>query len=262
MVTWDADSQRHKELLQWMLSILKMHDIAQAERDSSQWMRVVELAPIIETGSIHYTYGNFDFFRKFARPVKYSEMLNVYAAMVPATKELRFYANCAFFSATGEHTKMSLLPSPCEKGTHTTCLLTLFDEDGVAAGAVHVGSQWTSVLTNAKQEFLALSRTTLSSDIDDPSWDELSQTFLLAQPESRPQVRSKTKRALNFLSQIEAPTWYGLFDRQKYDPLKFWPFYNVLLIVRNAEFAFRLGIGKIHVDAFDPIAVRKHIRLS
>jgi hypothetical protein len=259
-VTWDPDLRRREELLQWMLRVLNVEDIAQAEGDGSQWNRVVGLIPFMEMGTLYYTYG-IDSSRKFSRPVKYSEMINVYAAMMPDTKELRFHASCAFFSITSQHNKKSRVASLCEKGTHTTCLLTIFDEDGIAAGAVHLGSQWTSSLTGVKQEFVALSRTTLVNDVSDPSWDEATQTFLREQPEDRPHVRSKSKPSQTLLSEIKSHTWHGLFDNKKYDPLKFWPFYNVLLIIRNGDSAFRLGIGKIHVDAFDSAAVRRYIRL-
>jgi hypothetical protein len=58
------------------------------------------------------------------------------------------------------------------------------------------------------------------------------------------------------------------FDYARYCPRKYWPLYNVLLVLghyifRNGETPVyqRAGIGKIHVDAFDRIAQRKIVDL-
>jgi hypothetical protein len=102
----------------------------------------------------------------------------------------------------------------------------------------------------------------LSYNIDDPSWDDLSKTFLKEVPNDRQQVNAENSVPKHGLAKIKSPAWKGVFDRQKYDPLKFWPLYNVLLVVREGGLAFRVGIGQIHINAFDPIATRKLIRLS
>ena len=61
------------------------------------------------------------------------------------------------------------------------------------------------------------------------------------------------------------------FDYTRYSPRKYWPLYNVLLVIRdtsNASFRRdrlpvyeRIGIGKIHSDAFDG-AERKILALA
>jgi hypothetical protein len=65
------------------------------------------------------------------------------------------------------------------------------------------------------------------------------------------------------------PTRY--FDYTHYSPRKYWPLYNVLLVQRdtsNRSFRRdrlpvyeRIGIGKVHVDAFDG-AERKILALA
>jgi hypothetical protein len=57
----------------------------------------------------------------------------------------------------------------------------------------------------------------------------------------------------------ESYTWEELvmdlkrkpFDHETYDYMKIWSVYNVMMVAQEGETMTRLGIGKIHVDAFD-----------
>jgi hypothetical protein len=44
---------------------------------------------------------------------------------------------------------------------------------------------------------------------------------------------------------------YHWFDQDKYDAGKVWPLYNVLAVEWVGGVAYRRGVGKVHVDAFD-----------
>jgi len=111
-------------------------------------------------------------------------------------------------------------------------------------------------LPRGQHELLALSRTTLSHHGADPSWDASTKTYLCL-----PQER--TQPALG-----EAEPSYWLQQSTSYfvhvfsDAYKLWPLYNVLLIKWKDGVAHRLGLGKIHIDAFDPAAETKEIILG
>ena len=70
-------------------------------------------------------------------------MLAVLTALQPATDCLRFYARRAFFNLNTQHMKARVTNLPCEQERNDTCLLTVFDDAGIAAGGVLVGSKLT-----------------------------------------------------------------------------------------------------------------------
>ena len=117
-------------------------------------------------------------------------VLVVLTALEPATDCLRFYARRAFFNLTAQHMKATVTDLPCEQERNDTCLLTIFDDAGIAAGGVLVGSKSTPHSMMGKQEFIALSRTTLTHDIDDPSWDPCIREFVTSVPESRAYIEN------------------------------------------------------------------------
>ena len=106
---------------------------------------------------------SFHFSRLIERTV-----LAVLTALQPATNCLRFYVRRAFFNLTAQHMKARVTDLPCKQERNDTCLLTVFDDAGIAAGGVLVGSKSTPHSMMGKQEFIALSRTSLTHDIDDP----------------------------------------------------------------------------------------------
>ena len=267
MVAWDVDSERYDDNLAQWRKVLAPENPATADGPSENWKRVVTIQSIVDSLSINYVdtalppnQANF----------AYPSRRNVEAATLYGSTRLdgilRFRARCCSFALTTEDVlappNTTVLPR--DAGT-----LTVLDQDGRVAGAVQVPPPWVDTVTKEPQEFVALSRTTLTQDPGDPSWDETTQTFLRAAPRDREQVMHQgnlSRRLRDRLHGAEEPgtdtALWRLFDRQQYSALKFWPLYNVLLIRRNGDYAYRLGLGQIHVDALDPIAAEKLILLS
>ncbi|KAJ3533120.1 hypothetical protein NM208_g8130 [Fusarium decemcellulare] len=51
------------------------------------------------------------------------------------------------------------------------------------------------------------------------------------------------------------------FDPRYYSTLRPWPLNEVLLVQRQGDIVYRIGIGYVHCDAWEPLAEEKHIRL-
>jgi hypothetical protein len=52
------------------------------------------------------------------------------------------------------------------------------------------------------------------------------------------------------------------FDPRYYSIWRPWPLYEVLLIKRRGDIAFRIGVGYVHYDAWAKVATKKHVRLQ
>ncbi|MCJ1231415.1 hypothetical protein MMC12_008092 [Toensbergia leucococca] len=109
-----------------------------------------------------------------------------------------------------------------------------------------------------KQEFIALSRTTLTHDIDDPSWDPCTRKFVTSVPERRAYIENNyhAGKVMKYPENIRSTfigsyTWHGLYELQEpYNPHRLWPFYNVLLIERKNGIAYRQGIAGDYVNSY------------
>jgi hypothetical protein len=53
---------------------------------------------------------------------------------------------------------------------------------------------------------------------------------------------------------MDISTFKGLFNTEVYDPKICWCFYNGLVVEDGRNFTSRIGIGKIHIHAFDKVA--------
>jgi hypothetical protein len=196
---------------------------------------------------------------------------NVEATIIYGTTDLndgvlRLRTKCAIFSLAIRNLPPS---SKVNSILHDKSSLIVLDKDGCAAGAIQIPPRWGKTMMKTPQEVIVLSRTTLTQDLDDPSWDHTMETFLLEKPTDRDQVMNEGKKALRLRAHLaggEEPESYmgswNLFDRQKYDAFKFWPLYNVMLIERDGEYAFRRGLGQIHVDALDALPEEKLVLLG
>lgn len=129
-------------------------------------------------------------------------------------------------------------------GRHTTYKLDILDTELNIAGAVFVDQQNVPLLAGKTHSFLALSRATLWKIQEDPAWDEDEKCF-----RSWTHHDSGVKDAHRTLQ--EGDRW-SYFDWKAFNDSIYWPVYNVLLLSKpNGSGAVeRLGIGKIHVDAF------------
>jgi len=186
----------------------------------------------------------------YSRPIFVEEISTIRKAIDPDTGHLRCLAETASFACIHKMSHSQAGDPPAE-----TCTLSLsvLDDQGNRAGTILAASQIRDSLYTQKLEFLALSRTTMAFNATDPSWDTRTKSFLHP-PQERPPLVSRKR--------VVQGQELDIFDRKAFDMYKLWPLYNVLLIEWKEGVAYRLGIGKIHIDAFDPVATRKTIILG
>lgn len=99
-----------------------------------------------------------------------------------------------------------------------------------------------------KYELLKISSTTLTDGEKDPAWNS---------------------GKAQFSGNPGDPAWNGVdmdtssasewFDPEAYDPSVCFCLYNVLVTVVRGSITYRVGIGKIHIHAFDEVAVRDQL---
>ncbi|MCJ1247042.1 hypothetical protein MMC30_004253 [Trapelia coarctata] len=202
----------------------------------------------VDRGVINYKErGTKEDTIRYNRPVSDENISAIRKAIEPGTGHLRFLAQTALFTCL--QTPPSNPPDHPENEPST---LSVLDAHGVHAGTVRT----TSPIPPSRDqtlEFLALSRTTLTHDFTDPSWDHSTQSFLYPPQECPPLVSRK---------RVVSGQELEIFDRAVFDMYKLWPLYNVLLIGWKEGVAYRLGSGKVHVDAFDRVARRKEMVLG
>jgi len=127
----------------------------------------------------------------------------------------------------------------CETGVHEHCELLIFDSDGIRAGIVYVDGNAFQRLRPGVYDFIKLSQTTLAHADSDPAWDDSSRSYA-GQPGGPP---------LNPRPPLDDED--ELFDQTRYDLNICWCLYNVLMIEWQDGVAYRLGIGQVHIHAFD-----------
>jgi hypothetical protein len=133
---------------------------------------------------------------------------------------------------------------------------------------VFVDADIAQTLETSAYEFVALSRTTLYHNDGDPAWDDETNTFLLNEGDRKMPHAGDDTFSAEDLGYRERTRY---FDYTRYSPRKYRPSYNVLLVQRDTSGASfrrdrllvykRIGIGKVHVDAFDG-AERKILALA
>ncbi|KAK0640535.1 hypothetical protein DIS24_g9276 [Lasiodiplodia hormozganensis] len=97
-------------------------------------------------------------------------------------------------------------------------------------------------------EFLKISSTTLAEGEKDPAWRGAKAQFS--------GIPGSPARNLLNMDTSSASEW---FDPAAYDPTVCFCLYNVLVTVTRGEITYRVGIGKIHIHAFDEVAVRDQL---
>jgi hypothetical protein len=131
----------------------------------------------------------------------------------------------------------------CSVTDHFVCHLTILDGNRARAGCVVVDGNTIKNLKPGIFPFVKLSRTTLTHAEDDPSWDSEAQAF--AGKPGDPTVNSDFEKGPNEM-------W---FEGKVFDSSICWCLYNVMMVSwRDDGVGLRLGIGKMHVDAFDAAA--------
>ena len=205
----------------------------------------------------------------------------------PPSNILLISAQTASFLLTEQHSHMrdnlTREKKPCTEDSHELCYLAILDSQGRTAGTIIVGGDVFPSLVGKIHKFVGIARSTLSRMDDDPSWDDASKTFRhwtaqtqkpgVVTPEVDGQVGvPKTKFDWSpdsdedddeeFEKKFVLPN-DDFFDSRYYSERVYWPAINVLLVSEEREGVVeRVGVGKIHVDAFEEVARWEEIRLG
>lgn len=203
---------------------------------------------------------------------------------------LRVTGHTATFLLTEKHSHMrdvhTRQKNPCKEDFHELCYLAILDEKKHTAGTIIVGGDLLSQLVNKTHKFLSIARSTLSRIDDDPSWDSEAKRFkhwTEQSPESRtrnvestspvseePQLGSKFDWSRGededndeAFKRTFRPPNDDFFDNRYFSDRVFWPSVNVLLLSEEKEGVVeRLGVGQIHVEAFESISRREDVLLG
>jgi len=163
----------------------------------------------------------------------------------PASGLLFMRAEVAQMSLSTSHTGRWDEEPSCANGDHrsATCQLWILDDAGKRAGIVYVNGEWLlgkdSATARRGLTFLKLSQQTFSLQDSDPAWDEETRSYkgTAGSPALNPQEPLRPED--------EA------FDQAVYDQNICWCLYNVLLVEWAESIAYRVGIGQVHINAFD-----------
>ena len=160
------------------------------------------------------------------------------------SQQLCFRALCAFFNVESHPYRRKSNYNI----THKIFRLTVLDAWNHIAGYIDIPDPaslpgGTSALSG-RHEFVALSRSTIGEFEPGPDKLEKGQPPIL----KRPQVwGGRETRPLSPSTYINDK---GHFDSRVYSEKRLWCLFNVMMIEWKGNVAYRLAIGRIHVDAF------------
>ncbi|KAJ4301003.1 hypothetical protein N0V90_003092 [Kalmusia sp. IMI 367209] len=211
-------------------------------------------------------------------------------SMLQSSAVLKVTARTATFILTDQHSLLrdshTREKAPCREGHHELCYLAILDDQKRTAGTIIVSGDLLPLLADRKHKFLGLSRSTLSRIDDDPSWDPDTKTFRFwSEQLARPPVREtlESQAFVDEASQRPKFDWSrgddedddevfkknfippndDFFDNRHFSDQVYWPAMNVLLLSEEKDGVVeRMGVGKIHVDAFEPIARYEELLLG
>jgi hypothetical protein len=172
---------------------------------------------------------------------------------------LKIAGKTAMFELTEQHSQQSQsIPQnkgKCKQGQHELCHLAILDAHERWAGTIVIDGRLLPAIKHRHYKFVALSRSTLYRVDIDPSWDEETSTFRHWSTQSKEQKEAE--------DDDEEPN-EDFFDRQHFSAQVWWPAMNILLLSEPDEDGVveRMGVGRVHVDAFDAIAVPETIFLG
>ncbi|KLU90945.1 hypothetical protein MAPG_09470 [Magnaporthiopsis poae ATCC 64411] len=242
--------------------------------DSPSWQ--VEQTVVGESWTRHFDDNRFRIYytldeRGRQSPYMYPRPLNSTLGQQHPPDEattgvLRAQGKTAVFRLTKQHTVLDFHGrSTCDSGVHEICDIGVLDSHGRRAGTILVEAELVPDLDGRERRFLAVARSTAERTKYEPCWDDGTRRFR-HWTDRHPEVdngerENELKRKDLVGKTIERWPWC---DEKHYDDFAFWPYFDVLLLTDPGESGVveRLGIGKIHVDAFLPIASEELVWLG
>ncbi|KLU89992.1 hypothetical protein MAPG_08959 [Magnaporthiopsis poae ATCC 64411] len=177
---------------------------------------------------------------------------------------LRVRGKTAVFRLTKQHTRLLRRKSTtCDSGVHEICNIGVLDRRGFVAGTIFVHADLVPHLDGRDRRFVAVARSVRERTDYDPSWDPESRRF---RPDTHPDSgRGQRENEYFRLDHVGGPVQWGEWcDMNHFNEFVFWPFFDILLLSEPGSDGTvqRLGIGKIHIDAFLPISIEESVLLS
>jgi hypothetical protein len=143
----------------------------------------------------------------------------------------------------------------CTAGQHHVCALKIYDSAHHLAGTVQIPGSAAEGLQAGKQEFICLSRTHLSGDMTDASemhpFDDEFDDGIEAEAGWNNGIQILVDDSdIRIPILIDASRDLVEFDIGAFDGARPWCLYNVMLIDTVDGISRRVGLGKVHMDAF------------
>lgn len=165
----------------------------------------------------------------------------------PSCHYLTFKAYVATFCISTTHEDFSLDPiASCTPDAHILCPVSILDNDGFAAGTIYLPGHESTILSNQKYEIVCLSRRRCDSDL--ASFGDDVRGSPLPPPED--DFKDISGHVTIYPVGRSAHVAKLAYDARRYNMHKSWPLYNVMLIRREKDVAYRVAIGLMHVTAF------------
>jgi hypothetical protein len=182
---------------------------------------------------------------------------------------LDFRTLCASFKLSGIPTKRRNIYN----FQHDVWEMHILDAGGFAIGAINIPDQ--KKFSKAQQntftwnenfhEFIVLSRASINDDprvgLDEVSGENMSQDGIEKIITSTRQFFVDPSHDAKLTTSFTDPV--GSFDTRVYDAKIPYCLYNVLMIERGGDVAFRVAVGRLHIVAFaQALPAQEHIRLE
>jgi hypothetical protein len=125
--------------------------------------------------------------------------------------------------------------------------LKLVDDRGIQIGIVFEDGVLPGCASTASYCFIKLSRTIISTSLlqFDPAFDPKTNRIL------RPAKISQLGERPIINPSVRVSAQDKIFDLNHYSADVAWCLYNVIMVQWRDDVAYRIGIGKVHVQAFD-----------
>ncbi|KAL8690679.1 MAG: hypothetical protein Q9218_003924 [Villophora microphyllina] len=197
----------------------------------------------------------------FFHPTAQEEQRTLGPNLKGATNHLVFEAETAEFNPStidnDHYWPISIYDHRCTKDKHIMCPLGLATSPGKVGGYVLVPAEISTTLKrdclNSPYALVMISR---CRNPDQKSRGEGNPDLLV-------DAEATTMGEQCFPDRPHIDTGGGHFDQQRYDGEKPWCMYNIMLVEWVNGVAYRLGVGKMHIDAWAQAeATRKIITLG
>ena len=217
------------------------HDVTRREHYRSQWKGALE-------SGVPYYWERVNPRLWFFHPTAPEDQRKLGPNLRDGTNHLIFEAETTEFNPStiddDHYWPMCIYNHKCTKDKHVVCPLGLAASPGKVGGYVMVPAEISTTLKKDSEKspyaLVMISRCKLP----DQEFRGEDNPDLLVDSEAT------TMQVQCFPDRPHIDTGGGHFDQQRYDGQKPWCMYNVMLMEWIDDVAYRLGVGKMHIDAW------------